>query len=408
MKPPIHTLILAVSFLVACSTPVPPQSGIYRRPNVQRLVPSARPASVALVGDIGVPRPEASQLAGAVASRLKDSPRAPVLVLGDVFYRDGLLGTCPDSGDRSIRGCEGAGTPEDQFAAVFRPYRKALPGRSVVAFAGNHDHYGDPESTENACRVTSVFAPEWKYLSEGCGLDLPSPVEVIDLGNTVLFLIDSERMIHDGDYRAAAAASLKEQVLRYITTRPAAWRVVATHHPVETYGSHNGGRVSTGIRKDLYWVERTALLPLSLAVNYTLLRGVGHQDPYQGRYRAFRRVLYRTLEEAPVDVLVSGHDHSLQLVKIDHPGIPYQVVSGMGAYGSPYKRWGQDLFFLNRLARWVGLGGLGPSKSHRLLFAAGPDVGLGFAALAPERDRLVVEFYQADRSEPLFSYDIVR
>jgi hypothetical protein len=389
---------------------VPSQSGIYRRSDTQRLVPSAGSAAVALVGDIGTTHPQTDVLAQAIADRLADSPGAPVLVLGDVFYRDGLLGACPDAGEppRSIRGCSGARSPEEQFAAVFGPYRKRLPDRPIVAVAGNHDHYGDPESTDNTCQLTPVFAPDWQYLSAGCGLDPPDAVEVLDLGRMVVFILDTERMIQDGDYREAAAASLKEEVTRYRDSRPEAWRVVATHHPLESYGSHNGGRLGTGIRKDLYAVERTALLPLSLAVNYTYLRGVGHQDLYQGRYRAFRRVLYRTLEEAPVDVVVSGHDHSLQLVRIDHPGAPYQVVSGAGAYLSPYKRFGQDLLFLNRLARLVGLGGIVPAQGHKLLFAAGPDVGLGFAALAPESDRLVVEFYQADLPEPLYSYDIER
>ena len=363
-----------------------------------------------LVGDIGAPRPESRELTESLAARALDSREAPVLVLGDVFYRDGLLGTCPTAGTppRSVRGCDGTGPPEEQFEAVFGPYREWLGARPLVALAGNHDHYGDPDSTENACRLLSGFASGWRYLSQGCGLDPPDAVEVLDLGRVVVFVLDSELMIRDADYRDAAVRSLKERVSRYRETRPEAWRVVAMHHPLESYGSHNGGRFWTGLRKDLYWLERSVLLPLSATRERLLFAGVGQQDLYQGRYRAFRRRLYKALEETPVDVVVSGHDHSLQLVRIDHPGVRYQVVSGAGAYATPFKRWGLDLFFLNRLARLVGLGGLVPAPPHRLLFAAGPDAGLGFAALVPEDDRLVVEFYRADLRRPVYSYDILR
>jgi hypothetical protein len=343
-------------------------------------------------------------------ARLQDAPDAPVLILGDVFYRDGLLGLCEARGDppRSDRSCEEPTPPEDQLATVFEPYRRGLPDRPIVAVAGNHDHHGDPASTSNACRLLPAFGPGWTYLSDGCGLEPSHPVRTIDRGNLIVFVLDSERMIQDEGYRKLAADALLAEVARFRSERPEAWRVVAMHHPLETYGLHNGAHPLTSLHKDLYWLSRTALLPITFPLGRTLLHHAAHQNVYALRYRAFRRAVYATLRDAPVDLVVGGHDHSLQLVRVDHPGVGYQLVSGAGAYRTPVQRRGLDLLFLNRFARLIGLGEFLPAPSHELLFGAGPDAGLGFAALVPESERLVVEIYQASSPEAMLVYGIDR
>jgi hypothetical protein len=397
--------------LSGCATFTPSLDGIYiaRDAEVQRA--STAEAAVALVGDIGVARGRwTERLAGRIARRLSGAPRAPVLILGDVFYGDGLLGTCPADRSTSHRRCDEPGAPEAQFESVLGPYRDALAGNPVIGIPGNHDHSGGEPATRNTCDLMPRGGEGWRYLARGCGLDETQPIETIDLGVVVIFVLDSEPMIQDGKFRRASIEALRGEIHRYRVDRPDTWRVVATHHPIETYGKHNGASFGSAILKDLYWIRKTVLYPLY----YPVERVVGQQDLYELRYRAFRRDLYRLLREEPVDLFVSGHDHSLQHVEIDHPGVRHQIVSGAGAYRSPVKRLGLDLLWTNRLARLLFLGDLLPAPRHELRFGLGGRYdatlrsGYGFAVLVPARGHLVVEFYDAASDEALYVTSIRR
>jgi hypothetical protein len=135
----------------------------------------------------------------------------------------------------------------------------------------------------------------------------------------------------------------------------------------------------------------------------------GQQDPYQRRYRAYRRGLYRLFREHPVLAFASGHDHSLQHVGIDHPGVRHQLVSGAGTHRSGVKRMGLDLMFTGKVARALGLRDVVPAPRHRLLFGLGgeqhvPDLtGWGFATLTPADGGLLVEFFDPAREAPIYS-----
>jgi hypothetical protein len=362
---------------------------------------------LALVGDVGEPHARAEPLVRRLAARVAGAPGAPVLALGDLFYSFGLLGTCPADGDRSRRRCEQPGTPEQQFDAVFAPYREALPENPLIGIAGNHDHYGGEAATRNACRLLPTGGAGWRYLAWGCGLDAERPLETLLAGPLAVVLLDSERMIRDSGFRRASVEALRTELARLRAERPERWIAVAAHHPLESYGAHNGGRLSAAVNKDLYWLRSTVLLPLSLAVEHWVVPWVGQQDVYEWRYRAFRRGLYRVFREQPIELFLSGHDHSLQLIEIEHPGVRYQVISGAGAKKTPVKRLGLDLLWTNRLARLVGLRDAVPAPKHRLRFAAGRDgaedrSGYGYAVLVPSERGLVVEFYDAVLDAPLY------
>jgi hypothetical protein len=226
----------------------------------------------------------------------------------------------------------------------------------------------------------------------------------VSAGDVAFLVVDSEPMIQDAGYRAHAIAALEVAIAELRREHPGKWRVLAMHHPVESHGQHNGAG-SHGIAKDAYPLLTTVLWPLA----WPLARAahLTSQDVYQWRYRAFRRALYRALAREPVDLVVSGHDHSLQLVEIDRPGARWQVISGSGASRSPVQRFGLDLLWSNRLARAVGLGGALPAPRHRLVFGSsgereGERTGRGFVALVPNGDTLELEFRDAGRDAPLF------
>ncbi len=396
--------LAGAALLAGCATFAPSIDDTYVARNAPTRLYAGDPAAAVIVGDIGDPHAGGDALARRIAARLENAPGAPVLVLGDVFYGFGLLGTC--DGKTSRRRCDDPGTPEAQLESVLGPFRRALGSHPLIAIAGNHDHYGDPDSTANACRLIPAAAPRWRYLSRGCGLDAPA-VAVIDAGALAFVVIDSEIMLREGGYREAALVTLRAEVARLRRERPGGWIAVAAHHPLETYGSH-GGAGAMGLAKDLYPLAKTVLLPLTWPLSRLLVGFVGPQDVWNFGNRAWRRDVYRALEDAPVDLVVAGHDHSAQLVEIEHPGAPVQVISGSGAKRSQVQRFGLDLLFANRLARLLGLERALPAYRHRLVFGSsgargGERTGYGFAALVPAPDgALDIEFWDAGSARPLF------
>ena len=409
-------IALAAMLGSGCATFAPNVDGMYAAgPSAT----SARSApALVLVGDIGLSRGEDTvRIAERIAAELESAPGAPVIVLGDVFYVIGLVGECPDTPGASMFRCEDeAGDPRDQLESVLGPYRTALADNPVIAIGGNHDYYGGEAAVRNQCELIPEAGEDWRYYAKGCDLSEAEPVATIDLGDVVVFAVDSEPMIRDRRYRKKTIKALRREIARVRSEKPDAWRLVATHHPIETHGSHNGATKATGVLKDTYWLRKTILYPLFFPLELWL----GQQDPYELRYRSYRRALYDLFREEPVDAFVSGHDHSLQHVVIDHPGVGHQIVSGAGAHRSPVQRYGLDFLWLNRLGRLLGMGNALPAPRHELEFGLGGEIeaddlsGYGFAVLHPdpaegeEAASLVVDFVDPWREEAVYRSRIGR
>jgi hypothetical protein len=395
-------------------------------PNVDGLYAAAPPAARAttepalvLVGDIGMRRGDDTvRIANRIGQELAEAPGAPVLVLGDVFYTVGLTGECPSTPGVSNFGCQDeAGAPQDQLESVLGPYREALVDNPVIAIGGNHDFYGGEPAVRNQCELIPRAGSGWRYYAKGCELSDERPVATLDLGPVVVFAVDSEPMLRDRKYLERSVAALGAEIERVRRQKPNAWRLVATHHPLETHGSHNGATKATGVLKDSYFLRKTVLYPLFFPLEYWL----GAQDPYELRYRRYRRALYDLFRERPIDAFVSGHDHSLQHVRIHHPGVPHQIVSGAGAHRSPVQRLGLDLLWLNRLGRVLGLENAIPAPRHELEFGLGGEIegedlsGYGFAVVSaePPADEgegraLVVDYVDPWRAGPVHTSRISR
>jgi hypothetical protein len=363
------------------------------------------PVTLLAVGDIGEPHGRDPRLHASMARRLEGAEGAPILVLGDVFYRDGLLGFCRSADQRiSQVGCRRQGAVDAQLDTILGPYARKLSGHPVVALAGNHDHYGDPLATENACAKLPALASGWRYVARGCELDDAHPIALLDAGAIVVVMADSQAMLLDGDFRARANAALHTELARLRQERPEAWLVLALHHPLESYGLHNGSEPLTALHKDLFPILGTLLAPITVPIAWAT--NSGGQQVYDWGNRRLRRGVYDALEKSPVDVVLSGHDHSLQLVELEHPGARWQVVSGSGAKHSRVKRYGLDWLWTNRLARLLGLRDVLPAVGHRLVFAAGEGddrgrAGYGYAVLIASAETLRVEFWDLAVATPL-------
>jgi len=403
-------VLVAIAALVllsgsGCATFSPAIDGVYRDDAVVTTESRLEPVTLLAIGDIGEPHGRDPRLHASMASRLEGSADAPILVLGDVFYRDGLLGFCRSANHRiSQVGCRHPRSVDAQVDAILGPYARKLAGHPVVALAGNHDHAGDPLSTANACAKIPALATGWRYVARGCELDLANPIAILDAGAIIVVMADSQAMLDDGDFRARATDALHTELARLRQERPQAWLVLATHHPLESYGFHNGAEPLTALHKDAFPILGTLFAPITLPIAWAT--SFSGQQLYDWSNRSFRRGVYDALGQAPVDVVLSGHDHSLQLIELEHPGARWQVVSGAGAKHTRVKRLGLDWLWTNRLARLFGLRDALPAVGHHLIFAAGQGddrerAGFGYSVLVATPATLRVEFWDLAIPTPL-------
>ncbi|HTO69648.1 MAG TPA: hypothetical protein VMR31_07275 [Myxococcota bacterium] len=380
---------------------MPPLDEAYRAPDRFPASNQSLPLALVAIGGIGEPHARDARMRAELGRRLEGAPGAPVLVLGDAFLDAGLLGFCPDAAPAraSELGCDSPEPSDAQFDAILAPYARSFAGHPVVVVPGSADHAGDPAATANACARIPKAAPGWRDVA--CE---DSPAARLDAGALALVLVDSARMLDDEAYRERALAALHGELASLRQERPGAWLVLATYHPLESYGARNGADLQTALHKDLYPLLGTVLWPIAAPVGW--LVGRRAENPYEWGMRGLRRDLYRALAETPVDAVLSGQDESLQLVELDHPGARWQIVSGAGARKSHVKHGGLDLWFANGAARALGLRDSLPAVRHSLVFGAGRGddttrAGFGFVALYASPTALRVEFWDLARREPL-------
>lgn len=253
--------------------------------------PSPAPLlSLLAVGDAGAVPGLAPSLASqrAVGRALeREQRRAPVnglLLLGDNFYERGLT-----RADLVPRLRANLAMPYCGFVELAGPrsdeLRSACPGAAapgprppIYAVLGNHD-----VETEEGRRLqteeVALYVSNWRISAE--------TASVAELGSGVsLVLVDSNRLL-----RGAGSAPLRDA----LRAARGPWRIVAAHHPMGT----------------------------SLDEDYTPREGVGH----------YGETVREAIREAGVEVhlLLAGHEHSLQLLRVDLPGPRLVVVSGAGA-----------------------------------------------------------------------------
>jgi predicted phosphodiesterase len=221
-----------------------------------------------------------SAVGSALATEDERSPVDALVLLGDLFYDNGLRErelvarvrgniVAPYcrfvdlSGPRSdeVRGACGAG---EAARARVRP---------IYAVLGNHDVTTE-ESRRLEVGAIAPFVANWQLS--------PEPASWIALSPRVsLVLFDSNRLQNGGD-----TTPLRDAV----RAAPGPWRILVAHHPI---GTRSGGK-----RRDEYTVDvRKAV------------RDAG----------------------VPVQLMLAGHEHNLQVVAQDDPGPRLVVVSGAGS-----------------------------------------------------------------------------
>lgn len=327
--------------------------------------PTAQPwdRRLVLVGDPGTSHEGRNQ---AVSRALEqyflqaESIPTDVLLLGDNFYPRGLVGrtgTCGESNSAESRA-----EIERQIEEVLGPYDWLRErGIKVHAIAGNHDHGCGAEGLANQRDIDQFLAPSRRWGAQWQFYAGP-PREILLEELVQVVTLDSHRMIFEDEFLRESAARLR--TLLAAGTHRYAWQLVAAHHPLLTAGPHDGAWPQ-GLRRPASFLLFPAhfLAALNLPPFADL-----NQDAYAFRYRRYRQRVLEAIWEsgAPVPLVLSGHDHNLQLLSAHDAGTPLQLVSGSGAYCSP--------------VQW----------RHDLLFAAPQN---GFAVLSVRNNALLIEFY---------------
>lgn len=278
-------------------------------PEAPPWLPESPALSILAVGDVGEPPGLLSVLGRqhAVGRALEREDRRAavdaVVFLGDNFYEEGVA---RDDFVRRLRGNLAA--PYCRFVELAGPRSAALEGACpasagaprppLYAVLGNHD-VKTSESRALQTGEISQYISNW-HLSAAAA-------DGVELGSGVsLVLFDSNRLA------AAADVAPLRDALR-ATRGP--WRILAAHHPI-------------GTSRDAHYGKATGV----------------------GDYGALVRQAVRDAD-VPVHVMLAGHEHNLQLLRVDPPGPRLVVISGAGARPKEVKTRSRG-----RLFQYEGLG----------------------------------------------------
>lgn len=211
-------------------------------------------------------------------------PVDALLLLGDNFYWDGLVRQ--EMVARLRRNVVG---PLCRFVDLGGPRSSevagacALPERDrnpvpILAVLGNHDHKA-PESAALQRSEVPAFVPNWHVPAGLAEVVEPSP-------GLSLVLLDSTPL-----YEGASFAPVREALSR----ARGRWRILALHHPIAVREGQEPDRVAATLRDLL--AESTS----------------------------------------PVQIILSGHRHNLQIIALDPPVRGLQVISGAGSKPRPLR-----------------------------------------------------------------------
>lgn len=307
--------------------------------------------SVFLIGDAGEPI-ENPVLTTIKSELAKIGDKGTIVFLGDNIYPQGL----PPVG-HSLR-AEAEKAINGQLDVV-----KNFPGNKVFV-PGNHDwaqgrSYGQEwlgiqeEYVENALDSMDVWLP-----SRGC----PGPVEVNLTDKITLIVIDTQWFLHKGNKPTAGCgvtsltdvAALFQDALKRNAHKKV---IVASHHPMFTYGIHGGVFSAKDHLFPLTASKKLKNLYLPLPVLgsiYPLYRKwFGNiQDTSHPQYKRFRDGMVSLMSQHPDIVHVAGHEHALE--HIEKEGMHF-IVSGAGSKNNAHVKQKGDAQFASNITGYARL-----------------------------------------------------
>jgi len=390
VKHRIH-ILLAVFPLLLMSSCVS-QEGITR--------PSGAPLTVIAIGDQGEPggqvRANASVVTDMYTGRHPAGSFDVMIFLGDNFYNTGL--NVPK------------GDVQKTIKAILGPFRVPLEGlgRSRIhAIAGNHDWYArnlidvdllfgllnvheGPIGLTDKGNMRASGIPSWTYHYR-MPADAVYPIEQ-GAGDSVQFLFfDSALLLRTPPSTWRNALDSLQRLLDAMKERSAVpWHILAMHHPFFSVGEHGGYTEWDDEKKTVEYLTQCDRDSNALG---WFKNFINPEDLCTEKYREMTDSLRAVILGSGITVqaVLSGHDHSLQLISHPPEGSrhetfpPVQIISGAGSQTSRVKK---------------------PDPPNEFTaYPADPkaegDSTPGFVRLQFHRDRLQVEFFDAVAGEPI-------
>lgn len=297
--------------------------------------------SIFLMGDAGEPSIVGSPQIETMHLQMLGSPNSTALFLGDNIYPKGM-----PSEDHKFRTTAEA-IVQGQLAVA-----DGYEG-NIFVVPGNHDwEKGNKEgaftNAEQEAFVEVVMDSLNIYLpDDGC----PGPVEVQLAEDITLILLNSQWFLHPwqkpGLDEGCQVNNLEDflGLMEDILQRNEGKKIiVASHHPMYTYGIHGGRATFKDHLFPLTNASHNLYIPLPVIGSiYPFYRKfIGSlQDIANPVYKSYRNSLVDLLEHFPNVIHVSGHEHSLQYSSKD--GVQY-IVSGSGSKTTPVKKKGYAQF----------------------------------------------------------------
>lgn len=307
--------------------------------------------SVFLIGDAGEPF-ENPVLTALKSELAKVGDKGAVVFLGDNIYPKGL----PPRGSALRAEAEKAINGQIDVVQNFAGNKIFIPG--------NHDwaqgrSYGlewlgiQEEYVENALDSADVWLP-----SRGC----PGPIEVNLTEKITLIVVDTQWFLHKGNKPTTSCgvtsltdvAALFQDALRRNAHKKV---IVASHHPMYTYGIHGGVFSAKDHLFPLTASKKLKNLYLPLPVIgsiYPLYRKIfgNIQDTPHPQYKRFRDGMVQLMSKHPDIVHVAGHEHALE--HIEKEGMHF-IVSGAGAKNNAHVKQKGDAQFASNITGFARL-----------------------------------------------------
>ncbi len=257
-----------------------------------------------------------------------DDARNTALFLGDNIYPEGL----PTEGEDGY----------DDAKEIIDYQLSLVKGKKSKAYVvpGNHDWWnGKPGGLQRAINQTNYInsLQQENIVAEplnGC----PGP-EAIQLDSqVVIVLMDSQWFLHSHDKPGPGSSCAAKTIDEFTTalneivaTHPNQLLILAMHHPIKTEGVHGG---AFALKHHIFPLAEAVpglYIPLPVIGSiYPIARGIfgNVQDVNHPKYRTMANTIEDVLKKHSNAIVVSGHDHSLQLLRNDSI---YQIVSGSAA-----------------------------------------------------------------------------
>jgi len=343
-----YQFIFILIVFVACSDTTPflrkPHAGDYvqlgkiaARPNHENVV------TFYALGDWGTGDDRQRAVAKALKRNVKEIPVgrrvAPFVVgLGDNIYEDGLASGWNNPTTRRRL--------EETFGKMYTDIK--YNGENIVfhIVPGNHDHnnrtggkngLGDVIHQETTAE--KIYSHYWKYYpidatkntdSEDSTnyetlkshdifrITIPERVPIEAMGTLAFSAIDTQVLLDLYVKEDSELLQLHWNTLEELLQENADWKIILGHHPIESYGKHNG------FRRAFWWLP-----PIFLAAIIDKLLYKPQQDLDNPAYKNFRKDLRNIMMKHDVTVYLAGHEHNLQFLELDKTH--FQLVSGSAA-----------------------------------------------------------------------------